>query len=115
MGTSTDAILAYGIPVEEETTPGNLTEEEWEEIREEWETDKIEARGFDVIYHCSGDYPMYFLAVPNTEVRAWRGSPKKVDFHQTGTVAAVQWRLAMDKLGVDTTNAGWYLFSMWSY
>ena len=113
MGVSTDAIFAYGVNLGEEMPPG-MTTEQWDDITDVWGDDEIAERGFEVIYHCSGEYPMYFLAVPGTQLTAWRGSPKTVDSLSIESDPLAQFINAMKGLEVDVSEAGWHIFSMWS-
>lgn len=120
MGVSTDAILAYGIPIPTESIPGNMTALQWQEAREVWDDDEITARGYDIVYHCSGDYPMHFLAVPGTKVIASRGYPEKIKAQDVSPLPSVttdiyvRWQRAMYDLKIDRSEAGWYIFSMWT-
>ena len=114
MGFHATTMLAYGIDLGEEQPP-NVTEEQWEEIREEWGKDEIAARGYDLIIHCSYDYPMYFLAIPGTEKTAYQGYPKPVDYDDFNTFdhhLLADFIHAMEKLGADTTNLGWHIMGV---
>lgn len=102
MGTSTDAILAFGCNLGEEIDENKL--EVYETIN-----DKIE-----IIWHCSCDVVMAFLAIKGTEIRASRGYPENVPFLPYDQ----NWPNVLDKalkdLGLEfPLKYGWYVFSMW--
>ncbi len=77
MGQSTDAIIAYGIQIDEESETHNLLDdlrnERWKELSEA----EKEFNGVTIVSHCSGDYPMYIIGF---EVqRAYRGDGKVIE------------------------------------
>lgn len=61
---------------------------EFEKLNPQWrdELNEIYARRreaennapVELVYHCSGDYPMYIVAVKGTTVKAWRGEPQEI-------------------------------------
>lgn len=109
MGQSTNGILAYGIPIEDgEVPPGSMTEEEWEDLMEDWD-DKY---GVEVVFHCSCEYEMYFIAVKGTEQVAYRGDPIRTH-REVGKVEFDKWFSFMTDYNIDVENRGWYLMSMW--
>lgn len=79
MGISTDALLLYGVPLDEDT---ELTYDEdagdpangpaYMAYMGEAED------GISIIVHCSEECPMYFVIIEDTLTRAWRGYPKAV-------------------------------------
>ena len=78
-----------------------------------WDWDKANPCPFDALPHCSGDYPMYILAVPGTETRAWRGSPVAITELRKVEMGD-EYQDAVGKLGFDAGAAQWWLCSMWS-
>lgn len=115
MGQSTDAILAYGIDLGEEMPP-KMSEEEWDIAREQWGEKADQVRGYEIVYHMTGDDPFYFLAVPGTVTTASRGYPERVNvFGDTQHLPGIKrfWD-AMHDIGVPTEKAGWQIFSMWA-
>jgi len=93
MGTSTDAILCYGIEVKNEDGDNGdlsgediakffgITEEELEMSEEdavELVENLLEDSPLELERHCSGDYPMYILHLKGYHHRAWRGNPQKI-------------------------------------
>ena len=94
MGVSSDGILVFGIELGiEDETPGFLYDEsgveyEFEEmvdfelgVSDKPYAEREEARKMypvDLQIHCSYDYPMYILAVPNAKISAWRGYPQEL-------------------------------------
>lgn len=72
----------------------------------------------EVVRHCSGDYPMYILAVPGTKVRASRGHPEVIDpksFITTISVDAWQGAAEFCKKWDIEFKPQWFLVSYWSY
>lgn len=114
MGTHANAYIAYGIDIGENPPP-NLTETQWEEQLETWKKEDIHTRGYEIINHCHYNYPKYFIAIPGTQHYAWQGSPKRInpyelEWNYTADQYA-NWRQAVNKLGLTTTEAGWHLMS----
>jgi len=103
MGTSTDAMLYFGIECGDEDPFGGKDIDGYD-AQEQWNNEHGPARpanddyrgpewaawrkakehweetgdGIEVGYHCSGEYPMYYIALKAKHLRAWRGSPKEV-------------------------------------
>lgn len=132
MGVSTDAILAYGIDLDEDWTDKvpwsyedgmdywlykrydlNLkyeTREEYEAIPEEmkkeiWARQRefLKACPVEDIYHCSLDYPMVVLAIRGTRTTASRGYPKVIEKLRTpGQFAIDRFLRTLEEWGVDT-------------
>lgn len=77
MGQSTDAILCYGINIED----GSDQHEACEALSGDDHYEALEAAekelGVELVGHCSGDYRMYIIGTHKT--RAWRGDPKEID------------------------------------
>lgn len=90
MGISSDGILVYGIPYDEDETPAFLEEFEGDfdgyldsisglpdygQPGHDFAAQRAfrEACPVDVVTHCSYDYPMYIIAVRGTESRNSRG------------------------------------------
>jgi len=140
MGQSTDGIIAFGFDLGEDLSEhGDL-----DQIDEEFEGDEdaffeaalgIPAYGepgrpsyaeieelkkalpVQIIRHCSGDYPMYFLALPGTKKEASRGTPEAFDVTElsvstTAVTAFMKW---CEDHGIEVPEEGprWHLFSYW--
>lgn len=75
MGQSTDAILFYGYHL-----PGDY--EPAEDVRDKFDgfSDKYPIK---IGFHCSGDYPMYYVAIAASEVMAYRGDPQLIEQAET--------------------------------
>lgn len=129
MGTSTDAILFYGYAWNDEMSPlweGDEDEYDWEEryarlhgrdpsvYKEILELLKTEP--CKIGRHCSSDCRMPFVAIKSTEIRAWRGSPVKVDLPQVDPMWNEQLLTFCQFMGIDVSKMqpGWYLVSWWS-
>lgn len=138
MSQSTDGILVFGFDVGEENPVGNLFTDEIEEFddliisesglphydgnntddyREYWSKIKavIDACPVDIISHCSGDYPMYIVAVRGTYHNASRGYPEALsadafNVPQEKIDAAQKW---CEDHGVEWQAPSWLLASMW--
>ena len=117
MGQSTDAILVYGIPLEEDSVP--FSEEDAKSGPSWMRYHGTNEDGVCLVRHCSGDYPMFILAIPDTETRAWRGHPKLVpvaelpfspDWDPTLLSYAEKHRLEIS----GNAKPGWWLCSDWS-
>ncbi len=140
MGTSTDAILCYGINLDEDKydeLPWNEKTEDWEDVYEDiddwweqvngcdygvigdydllYEWRKENPMPFELVWHCSYDYTMYILAVPDTVITANRGYPqvvavpKPVDFKK-----CLDFRNFCDKYKINMGDGlTWLLCSMW--
>lgn len=129
MGVSSDGILVFGIPYEEDTFPEFLEEfdgdfeayleaesglpkwgEEGHSFKAQWAyRDDCPA---DVVSHCSYDYPMYILAVRGTEKRNSRGEVvgiESLDVDPERLVAFTAWCAAR---GI-TDVPRWCLVSMY--
>lgn len=132
MGTSTDAIIAYGFDIGEEKPAflegvedsdlGNylvkkagLPEDTpWQKRAELEKTCPVE-----IIEHCSGEYPMYFLALRGSKVKASRGFPvniEELEEKMSGSSSKDKVELAelwCQENGLETKTFAWHLFSMW--
>jgi hypothetical protein len=129
MGISTNAHICYGITLDEEGVefPWN------EEGLEEWYCRTVHGIDFGGNYkamlaflkenpipfrdenYCSGEYPLYILAVAGTVKTALRGSPTNFDpkdliVDESSVEAFLK---AVDLLGleIDKSTIGWHLYS----
>ena len=72
-----------------------------------------------LVHHCSHDCRMYGLAIKDTLVRAWRGSPQKLSAFVVPEGADEVLRRACMTLGIDfdaevkADRLGWWLTSDW--
>lgn len=94
-----------GIP---EWQPG-LSPDYWKDKR-----DALAKIPVDLIQHCSGDYPMYFLAVRGTQRTATRGNPTQASQYLIGQDEIDALRAFCDKHGIEWQEPKWYIFSMWN-
>lgn len=69
-----------------------------------------------LVNYCSGDYPMYIVAIPNSVIIANRGYPEVVGVWNFTTVteeeAALLMEFCREYLGV-TEEPSWWLSSYW--
>lgn len=138
MGISTNAILAFGFDLGEELPESLLGDSEYFDFEEWFASNKfseaepphgdydrdwpdywrrkreaIAALPYDVISHCSGDYPMYFLAARGTDLTASRGYPAKVVMPEISSDAIEAMRQFCTEAGIEWKEPDWHIFSMW--
>ena len=137
MGQSTDALMAFGFDLGEEL-PDSFTAD----AEDGFEADAFLLRDFDagvpdwepgappnywrmkdealaklpidVITHCSGEYPMYFLAVRGTERKARRGYPSEAVQRDIAPAEIDAMRSFCEKHGIKWQEPRWHIFSMWN-
>lgn len=117
MSTSTNAYLFYGITEADNEEWGQEIDEETDEYswyKPETE-DALKALGVTVGSHCSGDYPMWFIAT--VKITARRGYPQAIAPDTLTTQP--DWNdkiIAAGKvlnIPVNPAKIGWYLASYW--
>lgn len=144
MGQSTDAILMYGVNLGEGEGlewPSMLTEEgesypdidgyiaslaglkepagedyqdpAWSAF---WAAKRksVEAFPVNLVSHCSGDYPMWVLAVRNTVQRARRGYPETPTMREIAEADRDALKAFCDATGLPWSEPGWVLCSDWN-
>jgi len=143
MSQSTDATLAFGYDLgeaydyefdwynEEEGDFASQAEdyllakivrftEKWGTYKEGYWERKRQAEeklGLTVDTHCSCDYPMYALVIPESIYQASRGNPIKID-HVDSNVIPYGWHdrivKGMEALGIEPDGPpSWLLYSVW--
>lgn len=108
MGVSTDAYLAWGVDLGEDT--------EWPEEADGdpswWAHENLK----DVVIetHCSCEYPMYALVTVSTYASRGHAEEISKDFFDIDPEKE-QEKLdaACEKLGIEKTKGSWLLFSLW--
>ena len=138
MGVSTDAILFFGFSAEDEEAWSEVFgEKEWEDKlaekkgllppaeafsektrdahREYWtkKEELVRAQGCDVGYHCSGDYPIPYVAIQESVVTAYRGSVKEVMTLEVKPGWRDQLKEFCTLLDIPWQEPKWYLVSYW--
>ena len=73
----------------------------------------INACPVELVIHCSYDYPMYFLALRGTKVRAWRGSPVQVQTPTPSGHPLTAMRQFCAHHGIAWEEPQWHIFSLW--
>jgi hypothetical protein len=137
MGISTDGILAFGFDLglegekpeflgdhedidEMVTAEAGLTapehrdyERDW---REYWKAKKaaLAACPIELIEHCSGEYPMYIIAVRGTGGYARRGYAQKVDTSPPAPEKIEAARAWCEAHGIEWQEPCWLLASFYS-
>lgn len=73
-----------------------------------------------LVTHCSYEYPMYIIALPGTDISAWRGHPKKVDKLISSQPADEEIRVLesfvetyLSPEHIEDFVAGWWLSSLY--
>ncbi len=72
------------------------------------------AHPLTLIGHCSGDYPMRFLAVNGTEMRANRGSPTAIKTPPISPASIEAMRSFCEQFDIEWQEPEWHIFSMWN-
>ena len=140
MGVTTDGQISYGIMLTEEVELPWDTDEFEYEIEDWW----LKQTGFKLKYeddpdtyftevkawldihpipvepvnYCSGDYPMYILAVPNSVKTYSRGYPLMFDPTALERISPEEHRSIIEfckkyEIETDGEHPGWYLSSYW--
>lgn len=129
MGQSTDAYIWYALECENENESdlpdsvsaklrGLIPELSGDDV-DSWEyTDRanklLEPLGCAITSHCSCDYPVYVLAIKDSEVRARRGYPKRLDCLLVGEDWQDKLRRAAELIAWPSKGEPtWLLASMW--
>lgn len=129
MGVSSDGEISYGIVFEEgyefpwDVDHDGDPEEWWiskvlqliyKDYAEMHAILKDNPLPFQLVNYCSGEYPMYILAVPGTLKSAYRGSPKSftLDELQVDEEASKKLIAFCEEYGLEGESAiGWKLTS----
>ncbi len=143
MGQSTNAIIAFGFDLGEELPEHlqDLMDQRDGDIEEvmafdsgmpiadidsyfdyasykQAKEDALKQVHIDLIRHCSGEYPMYFLAARGSDRTAYRGSPTALESFDldtsTFTPAVDAMRSFCERHGIEWQGAKWHIFSMWN-
>ena len=95
--------------------------EEWsEETKAQWREHWAACRAAEaahpltIIDHCSGDYPMRFLAVNGTCQRASRGNPHAIEIPPIDPSSIEALRSFCETFGIEWREPKWHIFSMWN-
>lgn len=134
MGTSTDAIVCFGVRLGEDEI---LPWQDYDEIDDWWadmngfmydsggENIYSQQREFlkenplpvELVWHCSDNSPMYILAVPGTAITAHRGYPRILNPTEmtakitSKSIAAFVAFIAEHGLNTEDNSPEWYLAS----
>jgi hypothetical protein len=138
MSVSTDAQLYYGIQLDEGFTFPWYNEEEddipeWTDVfcrkhgieisnydtfDQYWDaksTLMYEKLRCNIDSHCSGDYPMYYVCIKETEILASRGYPQEID-HEHFLVRSYwdqQLKDFCELMELPYSKPSWWLSSYW--
>jgi len=115
MGVSTNGILCFGFDLGEEIErPAVFLNNIGTPDEDEKWGDDTKDFPVELITHCSGEYPMYIIALKNTHVWANRGYPQVIEelpIINIGTiVVARRWCEAND---IEWQEPKWLLCSYW--
>lgn len=85
--------------------------------REYWDAKRAALKEcpVELISHCSGEYPMYMLAISSSEKKARRGYPQAIDpnFLEIQDGWLEEFVEACKKLGIENPEPKWWLQSDW--
>lgn len=93
-----------------------------EEMRDEYYTHRREWKKanplpVELVHHCSGDYPMYIIALPETYKNASRGYPEPLELtdFEVSAERAMELVHFCEKYGIDIGEEypRWWLSSYW--
>ena len=128
MGTSTDAILVYGIECGEDCVPEFMEGfddfddylddlsglPKWGEAGHDFVKQKAFRESFPVsmTMHCSYEYPMYIVAVRGTETIASRGYANEITSIAVDEEKISAFKEFCEKNGIEG-QPKWLLCSMW--
>jgi hypothetical protein len=119
MAQSTNAMFMYGVPLSEDVDLDMLYDEDDEDAPSSgpayMAVNREAEDGCEIIEHCSGECPMYFVIIEGTCVTANRGYPKIVATRKPEADWPERLRAfcAKHKLPCDG-KPGWYIASMWN-
>lgn len=104
MSISTDAIICFGVELEDDQL--NETDDV-----EDWFGENLNPNLVELVTHCYMDEPMYIAAVKGTYMNAWRGSPKSFDTQEMSKYITQE---ALDELRkISDRDPKWLLCSYW--
>lgn len=127
MGVSTDAILVFGMQVEDESEDSEkiesfLGDDEDESGDSGWQrVEKAQKKtGAEIVYHCSGEYQMYIVGVH--QMCASRGYPVAVDPEKlerterelSADLKAIESLCDAVGISFNPKKCKWWLCSNWS-
>ena len=118
MGVSTDAMIAFGMPIP------SLDDRNYMDDTEEslWDIAHAMEKEFGVtmVQHCSGEYPMWFIAVADSVKRAHRGYLEVLDVPNMAAMdeqaSEQKIHAAADHFHIELpkdSKVAWNLFSNW--
>jgi hypothetical protein len=119
MGTSTDAILVYGIPVaiSEHVENSNDRDGLPEDHPKNLAFNGSAVDGISIVLHCCYEEPMAIVAIAETENIAYRGSPEQIkplNLYFLTSHHNKKLRAYCEKYNLETSgNPGWWLVSWW--
>lgn len=140
MSTSTNGLLYFGFTfyADDEGDPpwGDIEDDEWlcemlggpKSLKEEYEGNEekystywSEKRNFlksadiEIVIHCSGNYPMYAIAIKKSVYSASRGYPENLGPDIQSNLDWVdKLRDACEKLKIEWQEPHWELASLWN-
>lgn len=126
MGVSTDAILFYGFPLDDEDKQfedGYPWEREYKEICD-FIAEKYGYKGDDnwgfadklkviIGYHCCEEEEMYYIAIEESIIKANRGFPKEISNLNIKPNWDKQLQEFYSKLKIKVDKSKWWMVSNW--
>ncbi len=130
MGQSTDAILCFGVELGEDDEAPSFMEgfdefddflmneggqPRWGEAGHSFDKQRewLAAQPVEMVLHCSGDYPMYILAVRGTVTTASRGYPQAVTTEDPDHTQVQRYMSWLSDHGIED-EPKWLICSMWN-
>lgn len=133
MGVSTNGILVFGTPIDEESDSLSFLKEfdndfdtfvdslsglpRWGEKNHDWNKTHNFRNNYpiDLTLHCSLDYPMYILSIRGTQTTAYRGYVEIIDPNDlvVSKDKIDKLKVFCDEYGIEWQEPKWYLVSMW--
>jgi hypothetical protein len=126
MGVSTDAILFYGLTIDDDS---ELHEQILSDRDGGEDGDPVpgtlawlwymgdEVEGCTIAAHCSREYPLFYIAVEASRIVAWRGRPMDVTSYIESLEAGPDWDAMLKafcaRFGVPWEEPKWWLVSYW--
>lgn len=98
------------------TPPGVEWEDTFVQVyRDYWakQREATENHPLEMVCHCSGECPMWFLAVRGTVTRAKRGFPQPVEMPAVSDEAIKALHGFCERFGLKWQEPRWHVFSMW--
>lgn len=106
--------VPYGEELSDVITPARAQHRAYWEAKQKL----VESYSIEIDTHCSGECPMWLIAVKATKVKAWRGDPQKISGLVVPQGADEQLAHFLAKMGIPKPPGqdapAWWLVSDWN-